>query len=43
LSLAAKDLGIHHKIVKNRILSDKWPNYRFLNENGRSKDYPLEE
>lgn len=43
LNLAAKDLGIHHKTVKNRILSDKWPNYRFFNENGRSNDYPLEE
>lgn len=24
---AARDLGIHHKTVKNRILSDKYPNY----------------
>lgn len=27
LNEAAKDLGIHHKTVKNRILSNKWPNY----------------
>jgi group I intron endonuclease len=27
LNQAAKDLGIHHKTVKNRILSDKWPTY----------------
>lgn len=43
LNQAAKDKKIHHKTVKNRILSNKWPNYNFFNENNRSKDYPSEE
>lgn len=27
LNEAARDLGINHKTVKNKIFSDKWPNY----------------
>ena len=43
LNEAAKTLKIDHKTVKNRILSEKYPNHEFFNEIDRSNDYPSRE
>lgn len=40
LSQAAKTLKMHHKTIKNRILSEKHPNYNLLSDIDRSNDYP---
>jgi group I intron endonuclease len=44
LNQAAKRLKTDHKTIKNRILSEKYPNYNFFtDERQRSNDYPERE
>lgn len=39
LNQAARALGLHHKTIKNRVLSKKFPNYKFFTSIIESNDY----
>lgn len=39
LNKAAKAFNVNHSAIKYRILSDKFPNYKYFNEIDRSNDY----